>query len=100
MARSRFPGDEFGLDFHISHLQFYQPEAVDSDEEEDGGGGGGGGQQADLEVALQLSMGNSSLPRLYILDLFMRLVHILSILFSRVHTTLQPALSVGRLVGR
>ena len=54
MARSRFPADEFGMDFHISHLQFYRPEAPESDEED----GGGESQQAvDLETALQLSIG-------------------------------------------
>ena len=55
MARSRFPGDEFGLDFHISHLQFYQPEMTESDEED--GGGGDATQHVDLEAALQLSIG-------------------------------------------
>ena len=63
MARSRFPTDEFGMDFHISHLQFYQPESSES-EDEDGGGGGGGGaggrQHHDLETALQLSIGEQS----------------------------------------
>lgn len=55
MARSRFPADEFGMDFHISHLQFYQPEASESEDDDDGGGGGGQ-QHVDLETALQLSI--------------------------------------------
>ena len=62
MARSRFPADEFGMDFHISHLQFYQPEASESEDDDDGGGGGGGGgqQHVDLETALQISIGEHS----------------------------------------
>ena len=62
MARTRFPADEFGMDFHISHLQFYQPEASESDDDEGGGGGGGRRREhVDLEVALQLSMGKDGL---------------------------------------
>ena len=47
------------MDFHISHLQFYQPEASESEDDDDGGGGGGQ-QHVDLETALQLSIGEHS----------------------------------------
>ena len=59
MARSRYPADEFGMDFHISHLQFYQPEASESDDDDENGEGGAPGDSGgvDLETALQLSIG-------------------------------------------
>jgi hypothetical protein len=55
LARQRFPTDDFGMDFHCSHLQFFQPELNDSDDEEVPKP-----REGDLEAALSLSIGEGT----------------------------------------